>query len=276
MTGDRRLRWIGAVVVLCACAAGCTAVATKQSTLPVAYTLVRDQLLIHSDFSLPAHHRLLDEVCARRGDIAQLLGLPASDEPIHVYLFETADRFNTFVRLHHPEFPHRRAFFLETDTRLQVYAQWGDHVAEDLRHEVCHGYLHAAVPRLPLWLDEGLAEFFEVPRGHRGLNESQLGNLIKRLQAGKWTPNMARLEALDPTSDLSGDDYAESWGWVHFLLESDPAYREIVCRYLYDLRHNEVVEPLPSRLARQIPDAQEQLVAHLRGLAEATSRTSRG
>ena len=54
---------------------------------------------------------------------------------------------------------HRRAFFVETDTQLSVYAQWGDRVAEDLRHEVTHGYLHAVVPNVPLWIDEGLAEF---------------------------------------------------------------------------------------------------------------------
>jgi hypothetical protein len=71
--------------------------------------------------------------------------------------------------VHHPNLPRRRAFFVETDTRLSVYAYWGDRVAEDLRHEVVHGYLHAVVPHLPLWLDEGLAEYFEVPRGLSGL-----------------------------------------------------------------------------------------------------------
>ncbi len=45
-----------------------------------------------------------------------------------------------------PSFPARRAFFVETDTRLAVYAYWGDRIAEDLRHEVAHGYLHACVP----------------------------------------------------------------------------------------------------------------------------------
>ena len=67
-----------------------------------------------------------------------------------------------------PSVPSRRAFFLETDTRLAVYAHWSDRVAEDLRHEVAHGYLHSVVPGLPLWLDEGLAEYFEVPRGQNG------------------------------------------------------------------------------------------------------------
>ena len=62
---------------------------------------------------------------------------------------------------------------METDTRLTVYAYWGDRVAEDLRHEVTHGYLHTMVPHVPLWLDEGLAQLADTSgrpvtsRGHR-------------------------------------------------------------------------------------------------------------
>ena len=139
-------------------------------TLPASHTVVREQLVVHSDFPVAATHRLLEELTARRMDLSDRLQIPVSEEPIHMYLFDDADRFGGFIRLNYPDFPPRRAYFLETDTRLQVYAQWGDRVAEDLRHEVTHGYLHSVVPNLPLWLDEGLAEFFEVPRGNRGLN----------------------------------------------------------------------------------------------------------
>ena len=74
------------------------------------------------------------------------MALPRSDEPIHVYLFENPERFQGFMRLHYPKFPDRRAFFVKTDTQLTVYAQWGDRMAEDLRHEVTHAYVHAAAP----------------------------------------------------------------------------------------------------------------------------------
>ena len=118
---------------------GCLRLATTGLTLPAAQTVVRDQLVIYSDFRLAAGHRLVEELAARRIDLRNRLGVPLSDEPIHVYLFEDADRFEAFVRLYYPDFPPRRAYFLETDTRLQVYAQRGDRVAEDLRHEVTHG-----------------------------------------------------------------------------------------------------------------------------------------
>ncbi len=156
--------------VACVCAAvvfcGCATYISKSPlpALPDGHDVVLDQLVVHSNFELPGQHRLLQELNAQRADVSNRLGLPISDEPIHVYLFADAGRFGEFMQLRFPTFPHRRAFFVETDTQLSVYAHWGDRVAEDLRHEVAHGYLHAVVQNLPLWLDEGLAEYFEVAR----------------------------------------------------------------------------------------------------------------
>ena len=60
------------------------------ATLPKTDALVRDQLVIHCDFDLPQRHRLVEELVARRGDVVEDLRLPVSDEPIHVYLFDSA------------------------------------------------------------------------------------------------------------------------------------------------------------------------------------------
>ena len=250
-------------------AGGCVQAWTNRLTLPDGYELVRDQLVIHSDFPLPTQHRLLEELAARRGDLRERLLVPLSDEPIHVYLFESDDRFDEFVRLYHPRFPDRRAFFLETDTRLMVYAQWGDRVAEDLRHEMTHGYLHAVVPNLPLWLDEGLAEYFEVPRGFRGLNRPHLEQLVGRLQQDRWQPDLARLEALDPAVDMTLEDYAECWAWVHFLLETPMEQHGLLPGYLNDLCRNGSAPPVSVRLGQCLPEADRALVEHIRRLATA-------
>ena len=108
-----------------------------------------------------------------------------------MYLFPTAERFESFMHVRYPDLPLRRAFFVESDTRLMVYAYWGDRVAEDLRHEVAHGYLHGVVPRLPLWLDEGLAEYFEVPPGMAGLNRPHV-ELLADAATHDWRPNLPR------------------------------------------------------------------------------------
>ena len=99
---------------LAAASGGCVIPAIRELTLPSRHNLVRDQLVFHSDFPLPQNHRLLEELTARRFDLADLLALPRVDEPIHIYLFQDGDQFKTFLKLYHPDFPQRRAFFLET------------------------------------------------------------------------------------------------------------------------------------------------------------------
>ncbi len=251
-------------------AGSCTQLRNVRLTLPEKHSLVREQLVIHSDFPLAAQHRLLEELTARRFDLSRRLRLPASNEPIHVYLFRDGDRFHSFMRLHHPEFPERRAFFVETDTRLIVYAHWGDRVAEDLRHEVTHGYLHSVVPHLPVWLDEGLAEYFEVPRGRDGLNRPHLDWLLARLERDQWRPDLRRLEQLQSTFEMTQDDYAECWAWVHFLLHSRPEHSELFHRYLGELRREGSAVRLSLRIDRMLDRPATDLTEHVRDLALST------
>lgn len=258
-----RLLLIG---VLWVATIGCTFNSTP-TRLPSKQQLVRDQLLIHSDFELPKHHRLLDELTARRHDISESLGIPVSDEPINVYLFEDQDKFREFMTRTHPDFPSRRAFFVKNDTSLNVYAFWGSRVGEDLRHEVTHGYLHSVVPNLPLWLDEGIAEYFEVGRGKGGLNGPHIYHLSTAFQRGDWRPNLSRLEAIDSPNLLTQLDYAESWLWVHFLLTGDTDSKAIIRDQLQQLRISGKSKPMLPMVATQIPDYETQLIMHLKVLA---------
>ena len=246
--------------------AGCRTLATPKPVLPAQHSFVRDQLVIYSDFGLPSQHRLLDELAQQRTDLAARLQLSPTEEPIHVYLFRSPETFGDFIARHHPNFPARRAFFVETDTRLAVYAHWGDRVAEDLRHEVAHGYLHAAIRNLPLWLDEGLAEYFEVPRGTRGFNRPHVEQLTAEISQNGWKPNVQRLEALTSVADMTQLDYAESWAWVHFLLETTPARRALLCQHLQDLRENGACPPLSLALRKQDPAPDRALLEYVRGL----------
>ncbi|MEA1950173.1 MAG: DUF1570 domain-containing protein [Planctomycetota bacterium] len=237
-------------------------------TAPRKYTVTRSQLIVHSDFELPANHRLLDDLIARSGDLSRELSLPSSDEPIHVYLFEDSQQYNSFMRVRHPNAPPTRAAFHETDTRLQVYAHWGDRVAEDLRHEVMHGYIHSVVPNAPLWLDEGLAEYFEVPRGTGGLNRTHVAWLASHLRAGDWRPDLDRLERLSPAEGMTRGDYAEAWAWVHFLLQSkDRTRRELLGNHLRRLRQHGSSEPISTVLGRFDQRASDELVVHIQRLA---------
>ena len=246
--------------------AGC-ATWSRAPTLPSRSSVVRDQLSIHSDFSLPRRHRLVEELAALRQDMGLKLDLPSSDEPIHVYLFDDPDSYTAYISANYPEFPDRRAFFVETDTLLTVYAYWGDRVGEDLRHELAHGYLHAVTPNVPLWLDEGIAEFFEPPRGRNGRNPSHIALLWRRYQDRTWAPNLQRLEAIGDVAEMTQLDYAEAWLWAHFLLETSRDRLVMVQSYFAELRRSAAVPPLSQVLysAERLPE--EPLLQHLTWLA---------
>lgn len=245
---------------------GCAAI-RRDARLPAGPPHVREQLAIYADFALPKHHRLIEELVALRTDVATKLQLPVVEEPIHVYLFDTSRNFRKYMATQHPGLPSRRAYFLETDTRLIVYAHWGDRVAEDLRHETTHGYLHAVAPGLPLWLDEGIAEYFELPRTQAGLHVEHLATLLAALRQEGWRPDLARLESLHHVEDMELIDYAEAWAWVHLLLDTTPERNELLKAYLAAIRREGAVLPLSDALAASGGDHADLVVRHLEMLA---------
>lgn len=246
----------------------------QLAPLPTSHQVPVQQLVFHSDFDLPSDHRLVRELTMEREDVCRVLDLSSSDEPIHVYLFRDAGAYGEYLARHFPGVPSRRAFFVETDTELAVFAHWSDRVAEDLRHEVAHGYLHAGVSNLPLWLDEGLAEYFEVPRGHGGLNQPHLDLLRDLMEHNGWQPDMERLEGLTSAQQMEQPDYAEAWAWVYFLLESEPgtergrSRRALLLSYLRELREEGSTGPLSERLAAQQDEPQRTLAEFLATLPD--------
>src|SRR5207244_8187865 len=137
---------------------------------------------------------------------------------IQVYLFEDRDKYDRFMKIRYPDLPKRRAFFVAQPRtvgggdELLVYTFWGDRMRQDLRHELTHALLHSVLKDVPLWLDEGLAEFFEVPSVSDGVNLQHLEQL--RL-GGSTRPNLARLEQLSEVESMTPADYREAWAWAH-------------------------------------------------------------
>lgn len=260
----RRWWWAACLIVVLS---GCL-FARKMPVLPSKNSTDRGQLVVHSDFDLPNRHRLLEELNLVREDVHRKLALRPSDESVNVYLFESGERFREYLEERHPGLPPRRAFFLETDTELIVYAHWSEQVAEDLRHEVTHGYLHAVVPNIPLWLDEGLAEYFEVPRDHRGYHRPHIELLMRLYKRDEWTPDLHRLEKLQSLDEMTLLDYAEAWLWAHLLMETAPERLDWLRRYVAQIEDHQQPESLSKVLAQAELSPERTLIQHLKWLDE--------
>ncbi len=235
--------------------------------LPTRHSVKNDQLMIQSDIKLPKDHPLLKDLEALRGMISQTLDLPMQEQPVKVYLFGDETRYSQYLQTAYPNLPPRRAYFVGTSQELAVYTFWGERIQEDLRHEYTHGVLHASLKDVPLWLDEGLAEYFEVAEPPVGFNRDYVQRMRSALHEG-WRPDLDRLETLEAVGDMKKPDYFESWAWVHFMLEDSPDSRGVLVDYLHELRTTASPGRLSQRLRKELPDADARFLAHCATLSE--------
>ncbi len=226
---------------------------------------VADAFYFHADFSLQKSMPLLTELTTLRQDLEQTLRLRATHEPIHLFLFSEKQTYQEYLRLHFPKAPDRRALFIKARGPGMVFAHCGADFEIDVRHECTHAILHTTLPKLPLWLDEGLAEYFEVPAEKRS-GENPHAAAVKALARLGELPRLEALETLTDINDLGRREYREAWAWVHFCLDGPAVARQELQVYLAELSEGGATEPLGRRLQRRIPRLEETALAHFANL----------
>lgn len=209
---------------------------------------------------------VLRELQTLRRDVAEMLGLNLTAEPVEVYLFRDKSSYKSYLQEKFPSVPLRRALFIKGAGPGMVYAYDSRDFAVDLRHEVTHAVLHTVLPEVPIWLDEGLAEYFEMPRDERASGHPHLSNLQWSFWSG--VKPLAELEAKHELTEMSRRDYRDAWAWVHFLLHGPQPARDELRAYLADLKAGRTTAPLSDRLALRLAAVDEQLVEHLRAWDE--------
>ncbi len=235
--------------------AGCRSLEKPPATaaLPAKHSVRSGQLVLISDFKLGKDDPLVKDLIDLREQVVAALQLPEPRQDVVVYMFSNEDAYRRYLDTVHPGLPSRRAYFVGTKSELAVYTYWGERIQEDLRHEYTHGILHSSLASVPLWLDEGLAEYFEVagpsPGGMNGDYPHQLAVAV----ANGWRPDIDRLEQVEEFSQLRRLDYQESWAWVHYLLHASPDTRQELLAYLGDLRNSTHPPALSDRISQVQP-----------------------
>ncbi len=262
---------------LLAISSGCATVrpAAGPSLVPSQFQTRTGPYCVFTNTPLPADSPAIHNLQSLENQVQATLGLrvPAGSDPIEVYILESPEAFRHFLMFYFPELPARRAFFLAQGNRRVVYTYFGGRLEEDLRHEATHALLHAAAPDLPLWLDEGLAEYFEVDEERGGYNADHVARLPDDLADG-WKPEIRKLEMLKDVRKMTPRDYRESWAWVHYLLNGSAPNKAALLGYLADLRSGGIVTPL----SRRLPNPQDQgasLMAHIEQAREVGLAASR-
>ena len=280
MSRTPRARGLLVIALSLTCGAGCHALRLGQLTPdrdrePAAKVAAGQksefrvsQFVFLHDFPIDDKLPLFQELASLREQLFRELQLPPSNTPIFVHLFEDQQRYEAFMKRRWPDLPKRRAFFI-ADTppfgggeQLLVYTYWGDRINQDLRHELTHALLHSVLKDVPIWLDEGLAEYYELAPGWKGINYQHLAQL-RRGASGPFRPDLARLEQLSKVDQMTPVEYRESWAWVHLMLHSRPEARRVLIGYLRELRTNPKPGVLRPRLARLFLSLDDSLQAHL-------------
>ncbi|MFO0905924.1 MAG: hypothetical protein U0939_23155 [Pirellulales bacterium] len=218
---------------------------------------------IHANFSLTPFQPLLDEVAQLQQSLQVHLEAPPAREPIHVFLFDRKPVYLAYLREYFPRVPYRRALYIKERGPGMVLAFRSPEFDVDLRHETTHALLHTGVDDLPLWLDEGLAEYFELPADQRAGGNPYLAQ-VQWQATLKQVPHLETLDAIQDLEHMGKDEYRAAWAWVHFLLHGAPGGRIELIRYLADLRSGVDAERLSTRLARRMPDRESQFLQHFK------------
>ncbi len=164
-----------------------------------------------------------------------------SPAPTYVYVFRTSSAFRAYQRTYNGQPLDSDGYFLARQLANYVAIN-GDTPGDEraiIYHEYIHYVMHNTYAVLPLWLHEGLAEYYSTFEA--GKDEARIGlpvaAHVKWLRHHTAIP-LAALFAVDEhspeynESSRRGGFYAESWALVHYLISGNPARRQQVAEYL--------------------------------------------
>jgi len=248
-------------LILCCLIAVCPARAVADEWADVRTV---GPLVIRAEFSLSPWQRLLDDLRSVQDDLTRVLAVPAAKQPIEVYLFQGEASYTAYLRQYLPQVPYRRALYVRGQGPGMVFAYQSKRLPEDLRHECTHAMLHAVLPDVPLWLDEGLAEYFEQPIEQRAYDCPHLA-AVKRRAWWAMTPDLNDLERRTSPEEMGKAQYRDAWAIVHFALHGPPEARRELRAYLSDLASGAPAEPLSARWQRHWPELSTALRRHFDG-----------
>jgi hypothetical protein len=218
----------------------------------------------HADYSLADFERLLADTARLKRDLTATLGIRPAEEPIHVYLFARQATYRAYMTRYFPKVPYRRALFIKGTGPGMVFAYRSNELDVDVRHESTHAFLHAALPMVPLWLDEGLAEYFETTPDDRAHGSPHLAAVKLNARLG-LAPSLAKLEKVADPAQMGRGEYRDAWAWAHFMLHGPPEAKDELTRFLGDIQARTPPGSLSARLRRRLGDPERLFVEHFRG-----------
>ena len=225
---------------------------------------VAGPFVCRADFSLARMGGLFNDLAQLQTDLVRTLGIRPAREPIALYLFRDQSSYRKYLARYLPDVPYRRALYVKREGAGMVFAYFSRQFDIDVRHECTHALLHASLPMVPLWLDEGLAEYFEVSPSERAYANPHLSSIRWYVRLG-ISPRLENLESKGDISELGGSEYRNAWAWTHFMLHGPPEAHDELVRFLTDIQASTPPGLMSRRLQQRVPNLQRHFMTHFKG-----------
>jgi tetratricopeptide (TPR) repeat protein len=165
----------------------------------------------------------------------------SSPIPTYIFVFRDAPSFQAYQRTYNGKPLDSGGYFLGRQLANYVAINGDQHGEERvvIYHEYLHYLMHNNFASFPLWLNEGLAEYYSTFQVAK--DEARIGQPITEhvfwLRQHTFIP-LATLFAVNERSpeynesSRRGGFYAESWALVHYLISGSPERRQQAAEYL--------------------------------------------
>lgn len=222
---------------------------------------------VHAEFPLTDVRELVQDLGDLQNDLEKTLGLKCLPHSIDIHLFGSKRSYDNYLRTRIPEGVNRQALYVPGVDSGSVYAYRHRDLETDVRHETTHALLHSALPYVPIWIDEGLAEYFEIPESQRVVGHTHRKELQNAIRYLRWKPSVEKLEAKRKLMDMDGKDYRDSWGIVHFLLNGPSEAKSALSIYFEEIQSGAPPTPLSENLRKRIPNLEQAITDHLMAIS---------
>ena len=223
------------------------------------YSQVCGVVVCQSDVPLSRMQTIISEISQLQTDLKNYLAIPEANEKIELCVFSTEKAYLSFLKHEFPGAPtDRRALYVKKEGEPGiVLLQKTEDFEVDLRHEMTHAIIHASIHAVPIWLDEGLAKYFEQKPEDRAFGNPYLSKIRLAARFGV-VPSLERLEKLEHIGEMDVREYRESWAWVHYLIHGSPQTHQLLASYLQMLAQR------PPTTANKSAQSLPRLSSHLR------------
>ena len=164
-------------------------------------------------------------------DVSELLGLDLPPRPAEVLMFDSRRSLRRYIEKESPYHADAAAVCFVTEGAYVVAISRSWRTTETLRylrHELAHYVLAAHYHKLPPWINEGLAQFFELRGPYGRPHPRHLKTVTRQLRRSEGDI-LSRLVALPEGVRFDFQDYAQAWGLTHFFL-LDPRYGAVAVK----------------------------------------------